>query len=221
MDRRSYTTVIASAIGLLLCLFGSKMVNNTGSPTGRELLIFSEWKAKFGKHYSSPNEELFRQGLFFKNLEKIKSKNSAQGQTAVYGLNEFADLALDEIDASIRNRFRHVSIPGSSSVKVDNLLTDLDWRSRGIITPVKNMGQCDSSYAFVVVEALTALNAIDLENVTEYSTQELIDCSSTFGNGGCYGGSIQSAYQYVMENGIQTAASYPYTGVPGPCKADK
>jgi len=155
------------------------------------------------------------------NLEQVKLKNSSEGQTATYSLNQFADMSKEEIKASLRKPGPEITSVKTNPLKVDNLLQNLDWRTRGIITNVKNQGQCDSSYAFVVVEALTALNAVDDENVIEYSAQELIDCSSTVDNGGCNGGSIQSAYQYVMQNGIQTAASYPYTGVPGKCKADK
>lgn len=46
----------------------------------------------------------------------------------------------------------------------------------------------------------------------EFSEQQLMDCSYTYGNKACKGGIMQSAFQYLMDKGDMLEHDYPYTG---------
>jgi C1A family cysteine protease len=57
----------------------------------------------------------------------------------------------------------------------------------------------------------------------ELSEQQLVDCSSAYGNNGCSGGWYFWAYDYLKGTGdfMETETEYPYAGRQGTCKYSK
>jgi hypothetical protein len=69
------------------------------------------------------------------------------------------------------------------------------------------------------VGALEGAYQIATGALRSLSEQQLIDCSVTFGNMGCKGGSMRMAFDYILANkGIDSEADYPYSGTgPNAC----
>lgn len=78
---------------------------------------------------------------------------------------------------------------------------------------IKNQGSCKSSWAFSATGALEGQLYKASRQLVSLSEQQLLDCSESFGNNGCYGGVTSNAFTYVTKcGGICRESSYPYLG---------
>jgi cathepsin L len=92
-----------------------------------------------------------------------------------------------------------------------------DWRTQGAVTPVKNQGQCGACWAFSATGVLEGLYFLTSGKLVSFSEQQLVDCSTAYGNAGCDGGEMNATYEYIMKYGTESEAQYPYTATQGKC----
>jgi cathepsin L len=133
-------------------------------------------------------------------------------------MNQFGDLTDSEF-SDIYNGFqanRSRTVLGSSFVPTPGfspMNDSVDWRKEGVVTPVKNQGDCGSCWAFSAVGSLEAQHRLSGKTLVSLSEQNLMDCTQAkkYGNMACLGGTMDVAFQYIIDNGgVDTEASYPY-----------
>jgi len=189
---------------------------------------WEEWKLKFGKSYSSDTEEHFRRKIFTHNKDKVERHNQRadKGKHTYYlAINRFADQLSTEVRGTMngfKQREGNHSRVGAKFIpqtNIGSLPEEVDWRTLGAVTPVKDQGTCGSCYTFSATGSLEGRLARKTGKLISLSEQQILDCSEFFGNAGCNGGQIDQSFQYVIENGgIDTEQSYLYEGEQDACR---
>jgi len=178
---------------------------------------FEKWVAKHGKTYNSEVEREFRFKIFVEALKWIIKHNreyDAGLQSFKMGLNKYSDMLESEVftglnvpDTPKKNLYLPQGLAAPDS---------FDWRSKGAVTPVKDQGQCGSCWSFSATGSLEGALFVKTGQLVSLSEKNLMDCSWSYGNMGCSGGWMDSAFDYVVANGgLDTEASYPYQPVNG------
>jgi len=98
----------------------------------------------------------------------------------------------------------------------------LDWtETAGALSPVKDQAQCGSCWAFSATEGIeSGVFQTTGQTSPSLSPQQIVSCDKT--DGGCNGGDLPTAFDYVEgAGGLDTEDNYPYTstwGFSGRCK---
>lgn len=177
---------------------------------------FSNFQERFSKRYSNMQELETRFSIFRKNLVVILAHNAVFTQNFTMGVNQFTDLTPEEFRAQYINGGSKSSL-GSFGCKSfssggSGLPSSIDWRTKGVVNPVRDQGQCGSCWAFATTANAESVWAISKGQLLDLSEEFLVDCASGVGyyNMGCNGGQPDSAFKYMINNGQCTEASYPY-----------
>ncbi|GBN76435.1 Cathepsin L [Araneus ventricosus] len=189
---------------------------------------WENFKKVFGKVYDE-TEEVSRRMIWEQRVSDVVRHNLRYDlglHSYRKGINEYSDMEHEEF-VRIFNGFRRQ--PGqktnaSTWVPVFNaqIPDQVDWRTKGLVTPVKNQQQCGSCWAFSTTGSLEGQHKKKTGQLVSLSEQNLVDCSGPEGNEGCGGGLMDQAFEYVKVNkGIDTEKSYPYTAEDGTCHFKK
>ncbi|XP_035601880.1 cathepsin S, ortholog2, tandem duplicate 1 [Oncorhynchus keta] len=183
------------------------------------------WKKTHDKNYQTEAEELGRREVWERNLQLISLHNleaSMDLHTYDLGMNHMGDMTQEEIVQSFASLLVPADLKREPSAFVGfsgaPIPDTIDWREKGYVTGVKMQGSCGSCWAFSSVGALEGQLMKTTGELIDLSPQNLLDCSTKYGNEGCHGGFMTKAFQYVIDNqGIASDQSYPYKGVQQQC----
>lgn len=108
---------------------------------------------------------------------------------------------------------------------IKSLPIEIDWRTKGVVSEIRNQLQCGSCWAFSGTSTLESAVAIKTGNLYDLSEQQSVSCAGLrYGNLGCNGGMYDGLWDYSKNNnGICSETDYPYTsgnGNTGSCIKD-
>ncbi|KAI6652568.1 Cathepsin L [Oopsacas minuta] len=187
---------------------------------------WEEWKHEHSKVYQDNKENEHRYQIWLQNKNKINTHNSDKTKSHKLGMNTFGDLTHEEFKSMYLSKSHYKlqrnGIKFLPPLGLSDLADAVNWTSEGYVTPVKSQGQCGSCWAFSTTGALEGQHFRSTGELISMSEQNLLDCSSKYGNQGCSGGLMDYAFEYIKDNGgIDSEDSYPYEGVENECRYRK
>jgi len=187
---------------------------------------FVQYIAKFNKTYASMaefNERLANFQFMHTEIKRLNSENS----TTTHGHNKFSDMTREEYRSMLG--LKNQPAPKLHGKKQETLNqtappASVNWVTAGYVIAIQDQGQCGSCWAFSATCTNESSWAISHGTAALYnlSEQQLVSCSSAYGNGGCNGGWYYYAWDYMITYAQEMDSSYPYTsgnlGLTGKCK---
>jgi len=186
---------------------------------------FLDYQKEFNKQYR-PGEWDMRRHIFEARLANIQAHNRDDTKMWKEGVNHLTDRTDAELKSlrGLRKQF----IP-SVPVKADKFSTlsttvlpdRVDWREKGIVTPVKDQGQCGSCWTFATAETIESHWALaNGGQLPVLSEQQILDCTPNpnqcGGTGGCGGGTAELAMQQIINmGGLSSEWTYSYNSYYG------
>jgi cathepsin L len=193
---------------------------------------FEQYLVDFGKSYETAEEYALHQNLFNQRVQEVIEHN-AKGDSWKKGVNQFTDMTEKEMSqffgvSAEQVHARHAArakMPFASYTPLPVLPDSVDWRTKNVVSPVKNQGGCGSCWAFAATETIESAVAIATGKLPLLSTQNMVSCTQNpqhcGGTGGCDGATAELGIDYVAQKGISSEADYPYTARTGTCREIK
>jgi len=180
---------------------------------------FHDYCAEFDKVYRDTDEIRFRRELFTQRLHQVRRHNSDLTKTWKLGINKFSDRTEEELSylrGAIRanSEMKQFNEPKHLKTKV-SIPNQIDWRQMGVISPVKDQGECGSCWSFASAETVESYYALKTGKMAILSEQQILDCTPNpnqcGGTGGCGGATAELAYaQIISMGGLSSEWTYSY-----------
>lgn len=189
------------------------------------ILVQSNWESfldfvkRHDKEYATMAylEERFE--IYKENMEFVHHHNQNKTHSFILGETIFADLTVQEFQDMMMSEIQSEKTCDAFSRSSDltSVPTEIDWREKGAVTPIKDQGQCGSCWSFSATGAMEGAWQVATGELVSLSEQQLVDCSLGFkyGNHGCNGGLMDGAFHYAIDNGMCTEEEYQYKAITG------
>jgi len=160
--------------------------------------------------------------IFERKLEAIRRHNSDSTQTWKAGVNHFTDRTDEEFRTRLGLKKSLLYKHHAEALNVETphahpgaLPLAVDWRDKGIVTPVKDQGDCGSCWTFATAELTESYWALATGKLNVLSEQQILDCTPNpnhcGGTGGCEGGTAELAWAQITQmGGLSSEWTYPY-----------
>ena len=207
-------------------------------PSWRELegYTFDKFLSEFNLDYKVGTKEYsLRKDIFDTEVSRVVSNNARKG-TWRENVNRMSVMTASEKKA-VMGRHKGAAknhsplhakkLLSSEFTKrsVSSLPTDVDWRTEGVVSAVKDQGQCGSCWAFAATAVLESHVAVASGQLFDLSPQQIAACAPNTehcgGTGNCMGATAEIAFDYVAgSDGVLEEFQYGYSeyyGVESEC----
>mmetsp|Transcript_2833 Transcript_2833/g.5834 ORF Transcript_2833/g.5834 Transcript_2833/m.5834 type:complete len:360 (+) Transcript_2833:14-1093(+) len=180
---------------------------------------YTDFCSDFNKDPSELGEKLF----MARRTAAIKH-NLNPKKTYIQGINQFSDLQSPPLGRKSSPGLIEAVKPTTEIYKrtmsIEELPDEVDWRTAGVVTPVKNQGSCGSCWAFATTATVESHIALETGLLFSLSPQQLVACAPNTdhcgGIGGCMGSIPEVAYDYLIgAGGYAEEWSFPYVSFGG------
>mmetsp|Transcript_9878 Transcript_9878/g.22467 ORF Transcript_9878/g.22467 Transcript_9878/m.22467 type:complete len:448 (-) Transcript_9878:51-1394(-) len=194
---------------------------------------FKTFLSTHGRHYAQGSEEYEkRRAIFLQRVVEVEKHNAEQGHTWKATINSLADWTDAEL-TSLRG-YKRTPLHGRADAGpalsetgtfrgrgVWAMPEAFSWQGRLAATKeVQDQEACGSCWAFSAVTTLRAHSEL-FQKDRKFSVQQIVSCvpnpGECGGQGGCFGATVELAFDYVMQKGMAAADDWPYAGSSSDC----
>ena len=179
---------------------------------------FMKFVRDHSKEYATYEEFEAAFTTFKINLEKVNAGSDS--------FSPFMDKTKEQLkhllnlNSTVIPRMKATATKYVATTVLGDLPKSFDWRDQGAVNAIKDQGQCGSCWAFSAIANLEGQYFKKTGKLLAFSEQELVDCDDN-GDQGCNGGFMDTAFEWLESNGLETEKDYPYKARGQACKKDE
>jgi C1A family cysteine protease len=148
------------------------------------------------------------------NLEEVQKAIEQKGAKWIANENVISRLPLEERNKRLGALIDEEEQNGEM-LSAAGLPSKFDWRDQGMVTPIKDQGNCGSCWAFASVGALESQILLTSGGEPDLSEQFVVSCNRL--NYGCDGGVMGIVYTFLKWTGTPNEECFPYRAKDLPC----